>query len=117
MGARAVFINSRETRRFEAGATIFAEGDEGHEMFGVIDGRLDLWQNGRQVGHVDADGTFGELAIIDHVPRSLTAIAAETTNLAVIDEKTFLFLVHETPTFALQVMRSLAARLRELDAT
>ena len=58
---------------------------------------------------------MGELAIIDDAARSLTAIAREPTTIAVIDEATFLFLVHETKTFALQVMRSLAARLRELD--
>ncbi len=37
---------------------------------------------------------------------------AEDTELAVIDKNTFLFLVHETPTFATDVMASLAQRLR-----
>ncbi len=32
-----------------------------------------------------------------------------------IDERTFLFLVQETPMFAIQVMQSLAARIRQLD--
>ena len=64
---------------------------------------------------IGPDGTFGELAIIDHTPRSLTAVAIEPSRVAVIDERTFLFLVHETPTFALLVMRALAARIRQLD--
>jgi len=54
-------------------------------------------------------------AIISEATRSLTAVATEPTVLAVIDEKTFLYLVHETPMFAIQVMRSMADRIRELD--
>ena len=38
--------------------------------------------------------------------------ASTGTKLAVIDRRTFLFLVHETPMFALQVMSSMADRLR-----
>jgi len=53
---------------------------------------------------------------VSDAPRSLTAVATEPTVLAVIDERSFLFLVHETPMFAIQVMRSLAERIRELDA-
>jgi CRP-like cAMP-binding protein len=44
-------------------------------------------------------------------------VATEDSEVAVIDERTFLFLVQETPMFALQVMRSMAARIRELDQT
>jgi CRP-like cAMP-binding protein len=39
-------------------------------------------------------------------------VATADSKLAVIDQHTFLFLIHETPTFALQVMRTLAERLR-----
>ncbi len=39
----------------------------------------------------------------------------EPTRIAVINRHTFLFLVHETPTFALDVMRSLAERILSHD--
>ena len=55
------------------------------------------------------------MAIVSDAPRSLTAVATEPSTLAVINDKTFLFLVHETPMFAIQVMRSMATRIRELD--
>jgi CRP-like cAMP-binding protein len=55
------------------------------------------------------------MAIVSDAPRSLTAVATEPSVLAVIDERAFLFLVHETPMFAIQVMRTLAERIRELD--
>ena len=52
------------------------------------------------------------MALVDSSPRMASATAVEPTTIAVIDRRQFLFLVHETPTFALQVMSSMAERLR-----
>jgi len=59
------------------------------------------------------DTIFGEMALIDDEPRSATAIAATDVELVPVSEKQFLFLVSQTPYFALKVMRVLATRLRE----
>jgi len=50
--------------------------------------------------------------VVDATPRMATAIATTDTVLAVIDRDRFLFLVHETPMFALSVMSAMAARFR-----
>ena len=55
---------------------------------------------------------FGELALIDDSPRSATAVAASAVELVPVGSKQFLFLVSETPHFALNVMRVPARRLR-----
>lgn len=112
---RSVFRAADEMRDLDAGEVVFNEGDDGREMFGVVSGSITLYKGGQAVGTIGPEGTFGELAIIDHSPRSLSAVAAEPTQVAVINERTFLYLVHETPTFALQVMRAMAERLRQLD--
>lgn len=114
MTIRGVFRAADELRDVAAGEVVFAEGDEGREMFGVVSGSVELTCCGDHVATIGPEGTFGELALIDHAPRSLTATATEPTRLAVVNERTFLVLVKETPTFALEVMRSLAARLREV---
>jgi len=59
-----------------------------------------------------ADSIFGEMALIDNEPRSATALAITDVELVPISEKQFLFLVSQTPYFALKVMRILAQRLR-----
>ena len=115
MGIRAVFINAKEQREVATGATVFAEGDTGAEMYGLISGAIELRKGDQSLAVLEPGDTFGELAIVSEAPRSLTAIATEPSVLAVIDDKAFLFLVHETPTFALQVMRSMADRIRERD--
>jgi CRP/FNR family transcriptional regulator, cyclic AMP receptor protein len=112
---RGLFINAERTLQLDAGDRIFAAGDEGHLMYGVVTGQVALGKDGQELVRIGPDGTFGELAIIDHAPRSLDAVAVEPSTVAVIDERTFLYLVHETPMFALHVMGALAARIRELD--
>ena len=95
-----------------AGTVIFEAGSTGEEMYGVAEGKVELrLPDGRAVT-IGPDETFGEMALVDRSARSATATALEDCKLAVIDKRRFLFLVHETPTFALQVMASLAERLR-----
>jgi CRP/FNR family transcriptional regulator, cyclic AMP receptor protein len=55
---------------------------------------------------------FGEMALIDAAPRSATAVAKTDAKIVPVGEKQFLFLVSRTPHFALNVMRTLARRLR-----
>jgi CRP/FNR family cyclic AMP-dependent transcriptional regulator len=111
-----VFKGAKETRELPAGSVIFEEGTTGEEMFGVISGRVELHMANGHSFSLGPDDTFGEMAIVDGSPRSATAVAAEDSTVAVIDRHRFLFLVTETPMFALQVMASLGERLRASQA-
>jgi CRP-like cAMP-binding protein len=64
---------------------------------------------------VGVDGFFGEMALVDQAPRSATALAKTDCTVIPINEQRFLFMVEETPFFALTVMRTLTARLRRMD--
>ena len=66
---------------------------------------------------LSADDIFGEMALIDSEPRSATALAVTDVELVAVSEKQFLFLVSQTPYFALKVMRTLAQRLRKSNKT
>lgn len=61
------------------------------------------------------DGIFGELSLIDQETRIASAIARTDCMVQVIDKLRFLFLVQETPLFAIRVMKVLADRLRRVD--
>lgn len=115
MTVNGVFVRANEIRPYAPGEVIFAQGDESALMFGVVSGSVELRKDDEPVIVVGAGATFGEMGIISKAPRSLAAVAAEQSEIAVIDERTFLFLVQETPMFALQVMQALAARIRQLD--
>jgi CRP-like cAMP-binding protein len=97
---------------FKAGETIFSEGDKGDRMYVVRSGQVEVERDGKIVETLSASGIFGEMALIDGSPRAATARAKTDCEVAPITEKSFLFLVHETPYFAIAVMRALAERLR-----
>ena len=97
---------------FAAGETIFSEGDKGDCMYVVRTGNVEIERKGKVVEVLSAGGIFGEMALIDGSPRAATARAKTACEVAPITEKSFLFLVHETPYFAIAVMRALAERLR-----
>jgi CRP-like cAMP-binding protein len=112
MKVHGLFLNAQQTLNAPAGAVVFKEGDAGDEMFGIVEGSIQLSVGDRVIATLGADDVFGEMAIVDSSPRMATAVAATDTVLAVINRQRFLFLVHETPTFALSVMSAMAKRFR-----
>lgn len=109
-----MFRGASSTRSLGTDEVLFRSGEPGNEMFGVISGSMELRQGTRVVQRVGPGATFGELAIVDDGPRTLDAVAVEPTEVAVIGRRDFLFLVGETPTFAIDVMRSMAHLIRNI---
>jgi CRP/FNR family transcriptional regulator, cyclic AMP receptor protein len=99
-------------RSFRAGDVIFNEGDRAEESYVIQKGQVEIRRNGRLLDTLTEKSIFGEMALIDHAPRAATAVAATDVVLVPVAEKQFLFLVSQTPYFALNVMRVLARRLR-----
>jgi CRP-like cAMP-binding protein len=99
-------------RVFKQGEIIFREGDPATELYVIKSGRVDVATGNRLLATLEENGIFGEMALIDKTPRSATVTAATDVELVPVNEKQFLFLVSQTPFFALKVMRVLAGRLR-----
>ena len=109
--------NNIEARQIKAGDVIFREGDQAQELFVIRSGEVRIQIGNRTIAELSADSIFGEVALIDNEPRSATAIAVTDVELVSVSEKQFLFLVSQTPYFALRVMRVLAQRLRATNKT
>jgi CRP/FNR family transcriptional regulator, cyclic AMP receptor protein len=109
--------SSIPTRSFKAGETIFAEGDPANELYVIQTGRVTIQSGNRLLDTLEDRAIFGEMALIDSAPRSATVVAATDVTLVPVSEKQFLFLVSQTPFFALNVMRVLASRLRAMNKT
>jgi len=111
------WISAREgaSLHLKVGEIVFKAGDPMDDMYLVRSGRIDIVLNGRVVEQVGANQIFGEMALIDNTERSADAVVGEDAELVPINEKLFTFLVHETPRFALDVMRVLAHRLRRVE--
>ena len=105
------------TRSAKAGEIIFKEGDEADQLFVIKSGQIEIQLGNRTLAELSANSIFGEMALIDDAPRSATAVAKTDAELVPISEKQFLFLVSQTPFFALKVMRVLARRLKATNKT
>ena len=104
-------------REFKAGDVIFKQGDAAEELFIIQSGEVEIRLGNRMLEKLSNYNFFGEMALIDSAPRSATAVAVTDVKLVPVGEKQFLFLVSNTPYFALNVMRILARRLRTTNNT
>jgi len=111
----SLFAHETKNRRAPAGHHFFKAGDLGHEMYVVTEGEVDIVLRGKVLETVHPGGIFGEMALIDHRERSADVIAKTETEVAVIDDERFHYLVRHDPAFALEVMKVMADRLRRLD--
>jgi CRP/FNR family transcriptional regulator, cyclic AMP receptor protein len=99
-------------RDFKAGDVIFREGDPARDLFIVQSGEIEIRLGNRVLETLSQYSIFGEMALIDAAPRSASAVAVSDAKLVLVSEKQFLFLISNTPYFALNVMRMMARRLR-----
>lgn len=100
------------SRSYKAGDVVLEQGEPAKEMFFVRSGKVAVKVHGKAVEEIAAGGMFGEMALIDHSPRSATVVAEEDSVLVPINERLFVVLVQDTPFFALDVMRVLVERIR-----
>jgi len=104
-------------REFKVGDVIFKQGDAAEELFIIQSGEVEIRLGNRMLEKLSNYNFFGEMALIDSAPRSATAVAVTDVKLIPVGVKQFLFLVSNTPYFALNVMRILARRLRTTNKT
>lgn len=110
-----LFRNETDGVEFAQGQRIFSAGDPADMMYVVLEGEVEISIRGKAVENLGPGGVLGEMALIDHAPRTATATAATRCRLAAIPEKRFLFMLQQTPHFSLQIMRVIAERLRRMD--
>jgi CRP-like cAMP-binding protein len=111
-----MFAVEENPRICQAGEVIFRAYDMGAEMYVVIEGQVELSIDDKVIEALGPGEPFGEMSLIDQAPRTATAVAITPCKLAVISEKRFLFMVAQTPHFALQIMKVMADRLRRMNA-
>lgn len=110
-----MFRHDPEYIEIAAGEILFREGEVGEAMYILIEGEAEITIFGVFFEKC-LPGTFmGELAVIDGSPRYATVTALTDCKFVVVDKKRFRFLVDEAPSFAIDVMRVMAQRIRSCD--
>lgn len=106
---------SADERAADAGDRLTEEGERGREFFVLIEGDATVRRGGRKLAELGPGDWFGEIAILTYKPRTATVTATSPVRLLVIGDRAFRQVVETRPRIALNVLRSVAARL-ERDA-
>ncbi len=107
------------TVEIEAGEYVFQEGELGTEMFILQEGQVEIFQTvggkERQLARLEKGDFFGEMSILEDLPRNASARAVGPSRLIVIDGATFDSMLRSNPEIGVRIMRKLSRRVRTTD--
>lgn len=104
-------------RDFPQDVTVFSQGDTGDCLYGVVAGRVRIAaasSRGREVflNIMEPGDTFGEIAVIDGLPRTAGAVTLDPATLVTIDRGDFLSVLEVEPVLAMHLLRLFCQRVR-----
>uniref|UniRef100_UPI00404B5BB7 Crp/Fnr family transcriptional regulator n=1 Tax=Candidatus Planktophila sp. TaxID=2175601 RepID=UPI00404B5BB7 len=108
---------SMDSVKISKGSILFAEGDEGDHLYVILDGKIKLGTSsgdGREnlLSILGPGEMFGELSLFDPNPRTSTATAVTGAKLLSLGQTKLIPWLAENPKVALNLLASLAQRLR-----
>ena len=116
MNPADLFRQETNTVQLAPGDFLFREGETGDRMYVLLEGEIDIFLGDFVLETAGPGSLLGEMALIEDTPRTANAVAKSPAKLAQIDRRRFHFLVQQTPHFATHVMKTLADRLRHMNA-
>ena len=106
-----------KTLFFKKGTKIIEEGTLSDCAYIIESGRVQVSKtlsNGKEkiIGILEENDIFGEMSLIDSLPRSATVLALEDCTISVMTQETFNHLAQHNPQSLMPMLRVLAKRLR-----
>lgn len=105
-----------EQHSMAKGQTLFHAGDPGDAMYLILHGSVSIQLSDQEIVRIGRRECFGEMAVIDNLPRSADAVAAEDTELLRIDAQSFDELLQEKHQIVKGIFKVLSSRLRDSTA-
>lgn len=107
-----------QTHRLPAGSLLFQQGEEGDALYGVAEGLVRIWVSGDggkelTLGLLEPGDVFGEIALLDGLPRSASVEAVDDTLLVMVRREAFLPLLEAESGLARHVIELLCERVRD----
>ncbi len=112
----AALARVAELETYAPGQPVFHEGEMGDALYVIVRGKVAIASGGEHLADLGPGEAFGEMAVLDEVPRSATATAGEETEVLRIGSEEFYEILHEQVEIAEGVIRMLTRRLRDADA-
>lgn len=95
----------------DTGKVLCKEGQTGQEFFVIMEGEVEVTRRGETLATHGGGQFFGEIALVEDVPRTATVTAKSPLRFFVLTRRDFLHLLDKQPRVERKVMRALARRL------
>jgi CRP/FNR family cyclic AMP-dependent transcriptional regulator len=100
---------------FPEGHTIFTHGQEGQSLYIIVEGRVKVHIGDRILAELGKGKCFGEMAVFDSEPRSASVTTLEYCECLMLTQQQLYEAIEETPGIAVNIIRLLSRRIRELN--
>ena len=109
-----------QSETFRDGEVIVREGDESREMYVIQSGAVSVTRKidgiEVEIARLERGNFFGEMSLLESIPRNATIRAVGETHLLVIKPGALLLKIRRNPTFALEMLQQMSLRIRRLNA-
>jgi K+-sensing histidine kinase KdpD len=116
----AKYAGKVSLENYSASQVVFQEGTQGGSVYIIAAGSIKIFKKPKQrsesiLGILHAGDFFGELELIDELPRSATAVALIDSRLIKIFKKDFQNILRDSPEAVPNILRTLTIRLRSIN--
>jgi CRP/FNR family transcriptional regulator, cyclic AMP receptor protein len=94
-----------------AGRVLIQQGDVGRELFVLVDGKVEVEQDGKPIGTRSSGDFLGEIAVVTRRPRTATVTALTDVRVLVLTDLNFKRLLADVPSISVKVLKALGDRL------
>jgi CRP/FNR family transcriptional regulator, cyclic AMP receptor protein len=95
--------------------TIFTEGQEGRSLYILVSGKVRVHIGERELAQLNKGKFFGEMSLFDAEPRSASITTLEPCECLMLTQQQLYEAIDETPGIAVNIIRLLSRRIRELN--
>jgi CRP/FNR family transcriptional regulator, cyclic AMP receptor protein len=99
-----------------AGRILARQGEIGREFVVIVEGKADVTRGGTRIAVLGAGSFFGEMSLLDHLPRTASVTTTEPTRLLVLHAAAFNSVVATMPSVDRKMLLIMSQRLRDVEA-
>jgi len=103
--------------RVGSGSTLVKQGDIGQEAMIIESGTAAVHRDGQEIDQMGPGDFFGEMSLIDNMPRNADVIATSDMDLLVMDSREFSSVLDNYPAVAVKILKTVVARLVKAQGT
>lgn len=99
---------------FKKNTVLFRENDASDNFYLIMDGRVKVVKGEIEIAILEKGDYFGEMALLDHEPRSATIIVVEDSDFLQLGREDFYEIIDEHPVISRGIITTLSKRLRTM---